>query len=248
MRLKVIGTGSSGNAYYLEAKGDALLIEAGLRWNEILPALPNGLRDIRGCLITHEHKDHCKCVDQVIGHGIKTVMSPGTCDAIYGPRIPLSGIKLVSAGDVIRFGPYTVMAVRALHDAAEPLAFLIRHDYTEETVLYATDTYQLPNRYPGINYWLVECNYTMAKAEELLETPDRAMLYQRLMRSHMSMERLVDALKENDLRVTRTIVLLHISDERGDSPLMEETIHKTTGIRTIAAYNGLDIKLGTCPF
>ncbi len=248
MKLKVIGTGSSGNAYYLESKGDALLIEAGLRWNEILPALPNGLHDIRACLITHEHKDHCKAVDQVISHGIRTVMSPGTCDAIYGPRIPHTGIKLVSVGDVIRFGPYTVMAVRAMHDAAEPLAFLIRHDYTGETVLYATDTYQLPNRYPGINYWLVECNYTMEKAETLLDTPEREMLYKRLMRSHMSMERLVDALRENDLSLTRTIVLLHISDERGDSPLMQETIARETGIRTIAAENGMEINLDTCPF
>ena len=64
----------------------------------------------------------------------------------------------------------------------------------------------------------------------------------------MKLERLVDALKANDLSHTRTIVLIHISNDRGDSPLMEETIRRTTGIRTIAAKNGMEIKLGDCPF
>ena len=155
---------------------------------------------------------------------------------------------LLRAGDVIRLPPYTVMAVSAMHDAAMPLAYIIRHDGNGETVLYATDTYMLPNRYPGINHWLVECNYVSSKAEELLKSPEKAPLYDRLMRSHMSLERLVEALRVNDLRRTRTIVLIHISNERGDSDLMEKTVQETTHIRTIAAVSGMDIDLGGCPF
>lgn len=246
----MIGTGSSGNAYLLQQGDDSLLLEAGLRWQEILSALPRGLRGIRGCLITHEHKDHCVSVEQVMRYGIEVAMSKGTADKLSPTwKMQYPGrLGYIKAGEVITMRPFTIMAVQAMHDAAEPLAFLIRHDGTGETVLYATDTYLLPNRYPGINHWLVECNYTMAKAETLLETPEKATLYDRLMKSHMSLERLLEALVANDLSHTRTIVLIHISDERGDSPLMEETVRRTTGIRTIAATNGMEIKLGECPF
>lgn len=79
------------------------------------------------------------------------------------------------------------------NDAEEPLAFLIRYEPTGETVLYATDTYKLPNRYPCINYWLVECNYTLEKVEALQDNPEHRFLFERLAKSHMSLERLCNA-------------------------------------------------------
>lgn len=245
----MIGTGSNGNAYVLQQGRDSLLLDAGLRWSDILKDLPNGLRGVKACLITHEHKDHCKAVPQLLKYGVPMVMSGGTWREISrNVSNPHHYWQPVKEGEVRQYHPFTVMAVKAMHDAVEPMAFIIRHEGTGETVLYATDTYLLPNRYPGINHWLVECNYTTEKAEALLESPEKAPLYDRLIRSHMSLERLVTALKANDLRHTRTIVLIHISNERGDSPLMEETVRRATGIRTIAAKNGMDITLGECPF
>ncbi len=253
MELKVIGTGSSGNAYLLQQGEDSLLLDAGLRWQTILAALPRGLRGVKACLVTHEHKDHSKAVDELLRRGVKVVMSGGTWNALETDYVKrcltiFNWPKVVTAGEAIFFPPFTIVAAQAAHDAAEPLAYLIRHEGTKETILYATDTYVLPNRYPGINHWLVECNYTMAKAEELLDDPAKAPLYDRLMNSHMSLERLVEALKANDLSRTRTIVLIHISNERGDSPLMQDTVQRVTGVRTIAACNGMEIKLGSCPF
>ena len=249
MELKVIGTGSSGNAYLLQQGEDSLLLDAGLSWPVILKGLPHGLRGIRACLITHEHKDHCKAVPQLLRYGVHTVMSHGTWGEISKEGLNrVSALHTVFAGRPLYFHPFVVMGVPAMHDAAEPLAFLIRCETTGETVLYATDTYMLPNRYPGINHWLVECNYTMDKAEALLSSPEKAPLYNRLMKSHLSLERLVAALEANDLSHTRTIVLIHISNERGDSPLMEMTVNRATGVRTIAAKNGMEIKLGECPF
>lgn len=249
MDLKVIGTGSAGNAYLLQQGRDALLLDAGLRWSDILKELPNGLRDIHACLITHEHKDHCKAVPQLLKYGVQTMMSAGTWEAIRHEGLKrCNNLHTTFAGDVMVFGMFTVMGVRVMHDATEPFGYIIRHEGTKETVLYATDTYLLPNRYPGINHWIVECNYTTEKAQELLTSPEKAPLYDRLMRSHMSLERLVTALEANDLTHTRTIVLIHISNDRGDSPLMEQTVKRATGIRTIAAKNGMEIQLGDCPF
>ena len=253
MRLKVIGTGSKGNAYLLEAGTSSIILDAGLSWSKLLPELPAGLNGVVGCLVTHEHLDHAKAVDQLLRHGIKTVMSPGTWK-IVSKRLKLdlaSYRRLVlqlSSGQHEYISPFTVLATRAEHDAEEPLAFLIRYEPTGETVLYATDTYKLPNRYPGINYWLVECNYTLEKIEAMQGNPEYRFLVERLAKSHMSLERLCNSLQANDLSKTRNIVLVHISQDRGDPERMIHEVQSVTGIQTVSACNGLDIELGTCPF
>ena len=253
MRLRVLGTGSKGNSYLLEADSATLILDAGIQWTKILPELPVGLAGVVGCLVTHEHLDHAKAVGNMLRHGIKVIMSPGTWEAV-SERDGLDAEKygrlslLLSHGQYARVPPFTVMAVRAEHDAKEPLAFLIRHEPTGETVLYATDTYKLPNRYPDINYWIVECNYTLDKVEALQEDPERLFLFERLAQSHMSLERLCNSLRANDLSKTRKIVLVHISQERGDPERMTEVVQSVTGIQTVSACNGLEIELGTCPF
>ena len=253
MRLRVLGTGSKGNAYLLEADSSILILDAGLQWMKILPELPVGLTGIAGCLVTHEHLDHAKAVGSLLRHGIRVIMSPGTWkivserDAIDAEKYERLSL-LLSHGQYVQIPPFTVMAVRAEHDAEEPLAFLIRHEPTGETLLYATDTYKLPNRYPDINYWIVECNYTLDKVAALQGDPERHFLFERLAQSHMSLERLCNALQANDLSKTRKIVLVHISQERGDPTRMSEVVQSVTGIQTVSACNGLDIELGACPF
>lgn len=253
MRLHVIGTGSAGNAYLIEADEDALLLDAGLPWKRIIAALPNGLNGMRGCLITHEHHDHCKAVHNLLMRGVPCVMSAGTMDAIQAasPDVQFRGLKSILTafhGKRVDLPHFTVKPFRTEHDAAEPLGYLIRHNPTGETLLYATDTYYLRNTYPDVNYWLVECNYVTEKARELLNNKNGKALYDRLMESHMSLEHLTNALMANDLTATRTIVLLHLSDERSDEKLMTESIHRITDKRTIAARSGMIFELDNCPF
>ena len=56
MKLKVIGTGSGGNAYLLNAGRSSLLLDAGLPLRKIIRAVPDW-KSLQGCLITHEHQD-----------------------------------------------------------------------------------------------------------------------------------------------------------------------------------------------
>lgn len=253
MRLKVISTGSKGNCYMLEADGQTLILDAGVSWSKILPNLPRRIDSVAGCLVTHEHLDHAKAVPDLIRHSINVALSKGTLRAI-SERKPEAYVKArnklytVGIGDCITFSTFTIMPFQAEHDANEPLGFLIRHDPTGDTALYATDTYRLLNRYPGVNYWLIECNYVMELAETLLEEPGKEFLFERLVRSHMSLDRLCNSLKANDLSKTRKIVLVHISQERGDPERMVDEVRSVTGIDTIAAIDGLDIELGSCPF
>ncbi|MDL2205346.1 MBL fold metallo-hydrolase [Eubacteriales bacterium OttesenSCG-928-N13] len=253
MKLKVFGTGSKGNAYAWIVGRDVLLLDAGLPWKTIIEGLDDGLRGVCGCLVTHEHKDHSKAVPDMLKYGIKTVMSDGTAKAI-SPPTPDTSVKPVQAriravnGEPIHLLNFAIVPFTTQHDAAQPLGYLVKHKPTGATLVYATDTYYLKYTFPGVNYWLIECNYTMKLANKLLEDESGKSLYDRLMKSHMSLDRLLEVFRVNDLSQTRTIVLIHMSDERSNEAEMVEAVYRQTSIRTIAAKNGQEIDFEYCPF
>ena len=58
MKLIVLGSSSSGNCYILDNGKEALIIEAGIRFQEVKKALDFNLRKVVGCVVTHAHNDH----------------------------------------------------------------------------------------------------------------------------------------------------------------------------------------------
>lgn len=248
MELQIIGTGSSGNAYVLRAGGSALLLDAGLPIRQLIRAVPDW-KCLDGCLITHEHGDHAKSAEAVAQMGVKTYCSAGTAEAIRsdGCLTPLNAVQMLSA---ISVGEFTVLPFETQHDAAEPCGYLIRHDPTGEVSLYATDTYYLKHTFPGVHYWIVECNYIDEVIDGQQEDGElTAALRHRLKKSHMSFRRLLDALRANDLSKTRTIVLVHLSDERSDERAMVKAVKEVTGLEeVIAAAAGMTIPLELNPF
>ncbi len=55
MKLKVLGSGSSGNCYILHNETEALIIEAGFPFMEVKKALDFNISKIQGVVISHEH-------------------------------------------------------------------------------------------------------------------------------------------------------------------------------------------------
>lgn len=53
--LRCLNSGSSGNAYIVDACGQKLLLELGVKWNEILKALNYKIDDVVAVLISHGH-------------------------------------------------------------------------------------------------------------------------------------------------------------------------------------------------
>lgn len=248
MELLVIGTGSSGNAYLLRAGDTSLLLEAGLPMRQLMRAIPHW-GSVAGCLITHEHGDHAKSAADVARMGVPTYMSVGTAEAIRmdGCLTHFNAVQMLSTFTV---GEFTVLPFEAQHDAAEPYGYLIRFEPTGETLLYATDTYYLKHTFPGIHYWLAECNYIDELMDEQIQEGDLSNgLRHRLMRSHMSLRRLLDALRANDLSKTRAIILIHLSDERSDERAMIRAVKEVSGIAdVVAATAGQRIPLELNPF
>jgi phosphoribosyl 1,2-cyclic phosphodiesterase len=238
MKLQVIGTGSKGNCYALHAGGEILLLDSGLPYNEITKTLNYDISKVIGCLVTHEHQDHCKAVSAILKAGLNCYMSNSTKETLYIQNWDCITVKPKQS---FKLGSFSIMPFDVQHDASEPLGFLIKYLPTGEQLIYATDTYFLKYTFPGTHYWLIECNYI----DDLIQ--DTAFK-NRLIESHMSLNRLVDVFKANDLSTARQIVLVHLSDERSDEKLMTETIKNATNVPCIAARNGMVIDLELQPF
>ena len=247
MLLSVAATGSAANCYVLDAGKEALILDAGLPMRKVLPFIKE-FRSVVGCLVTHEHGDHAREVLEMIHRGIKVYGSAGTKTAL-GDNALLSLFSVLQPLKLARIGGFSILPFGTQHDAAEPFGYLVRYEPTGETVLYATDTYYLKYTFPGVHYWIIECNY----CEEILDKEVNggkldAGLRKRLMESHMSLRRLKDALAVNDLAKTVKIILVHLSDSRSDEMRMVNEIESMTGIETVAASNGMRIPLELIPF
>ena len=222
MKLKTIASGSTGNCYLLETKDGNLLLEAGIPIKKIKRELFFNFGAIDGCLITHEHGDHAKSIKDITKLGIDVYASNGTLQALNcsGHRfIPVTPKNLYSMGS------FEVMPFTVQHDAAEPIGFLIRNGNNK--MLFATDTYYLRYQFLGLTHIAIECNYVESVLMDLVKSGTINIEHvKRVMKSHLSLENLIDFLKANDLSKVQEIYLLHLSDSNSDINLIEEEIKK----------------------
>lgn len=222
MNFKTISSGSTGNCYILETEKGSLLIEAGIPIKRIKQALDYNFSDIKGCLVTHEHMDHAKAIKDVAYLGINVVGSEGTFKALncVGHRfIPIKAKTTKSIGE------FEVLAFDTEHDVVEPLGFLIKHG--QEKLLFATDTFYLKYRFNNLTHIVIECNYVASVVENLVSNNliDINRI-KRTIKSHLSLENLIEFLKANDLSKVKELHLIHLSDQTSDVKIIRREIRK----------------------
>ena len=246
MILKVLGSSSHGNCYIFENESEALILECGVSFKDVKKALDFNLQKVVGCVITHEHKDHCKAVQDILKARVPVYASAGTISAMnpQGYFLPL----IVEAGVVFRIGNFKILPFDVKHDCAEPLGYMIQHEETGN-VLFATDTYYLPNTFQGLNNILIECNYRIDILERNIEAgaiPE--VVKNRTLESHMSFHTCRDALLANDLSAVNNVVLIHLSGDNSNAKEFQEGIRKATGKTVPVAAPGMTINFNKTPF
>ncbi|OAA90772.1 MBL fold metallo-hydrolase [Clostridium ljungdahlii] len=240
MKLKVLGSGSAGNCYLLQNENETLMLECGLSYRTILKGLNFNVSDVAACLITHEHRDHCKAIKDIIKAGIDIYTGKGTID-FYG----MSGYRVHSIRSEEQFavGDFTVMPFKTDHDAVEPLGFLIYHNEIGR-LLFITDSYYCRYKFSGITHIMIECNYDVNVLNKNIENGTIPYkLRNRIIKSHFSLENVKEFLSETDLSEVREITLLHLSGDNSDEKMFIEEIEKLTGKPVYAADEGLELEL-----
>ena len=243
MNLKVISTGSKGNAYILENESEALLIECGVRFSNIKEALNFNFEKVVGCILTHEHGDHSKAINEVMSAGIAVFSSEGTHEAL-GTTMHHRAC-MYKKHQTFVLGNFKIMPFDVKHDAADPCGFLIHHPETGN-VLFMTDLMYSKYTFKNLHNIIIEANYDTEIARKKLS--EMEFLRNRIIKSHMSLDTCKEFLKQNDLTQVNNIVLIHLSDSNSDEKLFRETIANATGKNVTVADNGLVIELNKTPF
>lgn len=224
--IKVLASSSRGNCYKITDGVTPLLLECGIPWKEIKRGLEFNTSEIAGCLITHEHKDHCKAIEDVMKAGIDCYSSRGTIEAMgaSGHRI-----RTIKAQEQFKIGTWTILPFETQHDAAEPVGFLMQNE-SGEKLLYATDTYYLKYRFKGLTHIMIECNHAADILKDNVEAGLVPMeLKNRLMKSHFNLHNVKEFLRANDLSKVQEIWLIHLSDGNSDAERFKREIQELTG-------------------
>jgi phosphoribosyl 1,2-cyclic phosphodiesterase len=228
IELKTLASGSTGNAYLLSNGSSALLLEAGISAQRLQRLSGFRLSGLDGALVTHEHGDHASGALGVMRHGVDCYMSRGTAEALRA-----SGHRLHIIRDLERFqiGSWTVLPFDTVHDAEEPLGFLLTDSVHK--ILFATDTRYLKYRFQGLTHLFVECNHSRPILRESVnQGVVHPALAHRIRQAHMSLETLQRMLAANDLSRAEEIRLLHLSDDNSDEEEFVRAVEEQTGIPT----------------
>ena len=245
MQLKIISSSSAGNCYLLCAANETLIIECGVKIMQIKQALNFDLSNTVGVLVSHEHKDHCSAVKDVIACGLSVYASEGT---IIGMSIIGHRIHPIKAGKTLQLGGFKIKPFEAVHDCREPFNFLIEHQECGRMV-FITDSYYCEYTFPGLNNILIEANYSQEILDQKVhagESPE--FLRNRVLQSHMNLHTCKEFLVANDLRAVNNIVLIHLSDSNSDAGLFKREIEQLTLKNVRVAEKNMIIEFNKTPF
>nr|DAU41133.1 MAG TPA: YycJ-like MBL-fold protein [Caudoviricetes sp.] len=233
LTIKAIASGSSGNAYLLDDGAEhQLLLECGIPFAKLIKALRFDISKLSGCLVTHEHKDHSHAIADVLRYGIDVYCSGGTAEAckVVGHH----NLHVVTVKKPVVLPGFSVLPLRAEHDAAEPLLYLIRG--SGFLLLFATDTYYIRYKMPeDLTHIMIECNYSMERLNENINGGEiDSARKQRILHSHMNLNTLREFIKANEFKRLEQIYLIHLSRENSDADAFVREIEMVTGVPVTA--------------
>lgn len=245
MKLKVIGSGSSGNCYLLDDGEQILVIEAGLPFAEVKEAIDYQTSRIVGVLSSHEHGDHRKYLHEYEKAGIPCVKGGSLVLQIHysEPSYKQGSISFARLGNFVIF-PFLVP-----HDVPCYGYKIVHKDMGD--LLFVTDAEYVKYKFPGINHIMVEANYAQDILDENMnggEIPKA--LRDRIMKSHTSLKTAKDMVMANKNPMLRNVVLLHLSSHNSDRRRFEKEVQDIAGefCNVYTAKKGLEIDLRLCPF
>lgn len=232
VEIKTFGSSSKGNCYLLTEGGSSLLIEAGVNPSKL--KIP--WSQVDGILLTHEHQDHGKYINQVLKRcGANVASTKGTLDSLDVPdhrRIELDNNDETSFNTKNKACAWEIEAFDVEHDAADPVGFVIITPMGK-VILFATDTYYIRYRFSYVNIAMIECNYDLVRLEQQFQLGrvDKRQ-YSRILRSHFALDHVIKFFNANnswqgDLE---EVHLLHLSDRNSDAEYFRQEIAKVTGV------------------
>ena len=221
MNIQAYHSSSAGNLYRV----DDLLIDPGVPIKQIKRCLDHRLCDITAALISHEHQDHCRGVKDLMKCGVDCYMTVGTANALEIDDH--HRLHIVYINQVKRIGKWRVMPFPTIHNAAEPVGFLLVSG--EEKLAFITDTQYIRYRFQGLTHLMVEIDFDMDILQANVRQGSDMAIAKNVIRNHMSLETAKGFFKANDMSAVQEIHLLHLSTGNADAALFKKEIQALCG-------------------
>ena len=227
-----LASSSSGCAYRLSGGGATapILIDAGIRFELIQQGLDFQIATLGGCLISHAHGDHVKAVKKLMDAAVDCYASEETWDQLtksIGSHHRMRTCKELKEFEVR--GGWKILPFDAVHDMPGTLGFVIGSPDGFKA-LYLTDSAYSRYKFDGLTHIYIECNFSQELLRDNVEKGKvHAERFARTQRTHMSLERLIQMLKANDLSKVEEIHLLHLSSVNSDELGFKKAIERATG-------------------
>jgi phosphoribosyl 1,2-cyclic phosphodiesterase len=153
LRFKILGSGSAGNAAYLQTDDTRVLVDAGFsarHLGELLEEIGESLERIDAIFLTHEHSDHAAALGGLARHPhLRIFANRATAQAVQAGLKHRAGWQLFETGATFRFRDLEINAFSVPHDAADPVGFVFAHGHGDllaprRSVAWLTDLGHAP--------------------------------------------------------------------------------------------------------
>jgi phosphoribosyl 1,2-cyclic phosphodiesterase len=233
MELCSIASGSSGNCIYAGTESHHILIDAGISKKRIEQGLHGiGLKaeELEGILITHEHSDHVQGLGVMARkYGIPMYATAGTIDAIRKAdkigKVDWELFRPIEKDSEFQIGDITVHPIRISHDAADPVAYILKNQKQSMGVITDLGKYDdyIIDNLQNLDVLLLEANHdvNMLQVGVYPYPLKRRILGER---GHLSNElsgQLLGAVLHDNLK---RVILGHLSKENNYPRLAYETV------------------------
>jgi len=246
-----LGSGSSGNCYFLKTENNGILIDAGIHTRNIKKVLKEygySFDQIDAVFITHDHADHIKAV----GYLANDLEKP-----IYATELVHLGInrnycvtskltpehqRIIHKGETNEIGDFRITPFEVSHDSSDCVGYKIQID--DITFCLITDCGEIT---PSVEEAISEANYLVLEANHeeamLMSGPYPAYLKGRIKSSkgHLSNRQCANALASYATSKLRYVWLCHLSEENNHPELAKKTVDQV--LRSFGIIPGVDFKL-----
>lgn len=226
-----LASGSKGNSVYVSDGETRLLFDAGISCRALTARLEEigvAIEDIDGVVVSHEHGDHIRALDQLTRRYETPIFcNVDTARALKEVLKVPPKLKIFTTGESFHFGEIEIHPFSIQHDTYDPVAFTVMMGSVKLGI--CTDlgfvTSLVRAHLEGCDYLYIESNHE----PDLVHAANRPPLYKQRVLSrqgHLSNESCAKLLSDIHHDGLKHVFLAHLSEECNQEDIALQTIRE----------------------
>lgn len=229
-----LASGSSGNSCYIGSRAGGVIVDAGIRADEIadkLDAAGISMRHVKGLLLTHDHSDHVKYSYNLLRtyRHLSLYCTPRVINGLLRRHSISRRIKEyhtpIFKEIPFHVGDFEITAFEVHHDGSDNMGFSI--DFGDRHFVLATDLGEVSDRarfyMSRANYLVIEANYD-SEMLRLGRYPEYLKARIRTGNGHLDNVQTAEFLSEIINPELKYIFLCHLSKDNNTPALALSTV------------------------